>query len=247
MLIGVPSTPTAFLTVTGSGIVAVAGACQAQVASQTIPCLSQLGTEVYFAGCNVNVVSGAGATTAPVNGLGNLVIGYNEADQSPHDRAGSHNLVIGPEHTYTSFGGFVAGFSNRITGEHCSVLGGFENEATGGDTTVAGGQFNTARFLDASIGGGRSNVAEALDGWIGGGTCNYVGPGPVPACDPAFLLPGASSVSGGRQNAATGDFASVSGGEQNTASGNGSALGGGKTRTASGDHDWAAGSLLEDQ
>jgi hypothetical protein len=33
---------------------------------------------VYFDGCNVNIRSGSGATDGTLNGLGNLVVGYNE-------------------------------------------------------------------------------------------------------------------------------------------------------------------------
>src|SRR5689334_16834121 len=52
--------PVAFLTVTGTGITPVGGACQLQLSGggAGIPCLSQVGTEVYFTGCNVNIQSG---------------------------------------------------------------------------------------------------------------------------------------------------------------------------------------------
>ncbi|MGH7288214.1 MAG: hypothetical protein ACREI8_09390, partial [Myxococcota bacterium] len=62
-------------------------------------------------GVNVQVVSGSGATEGLVNGLGNLIVGYNEdvaqntciprvgCVNPPAIRTGSHNLVIGAEHS----------------------------------------------------------------------------------------------------------------------------------------------------
>lgn len=59
------------------------------------------------------------------NGLGNLIIGYNEDLNGPPNNLGSsHNLVIGIEHTYPNFGGLMAGFRNTISGSYASVSGG---------------------------------------------------------------------------------------------------------------------------
>ena len=53
-----------------------------------------------FNKCNVHVQSGEGATwgtgsysSGTVNGLGNLIVGYNE--DSGNTKTGSHNVVIG--------------------------------------------------------------------------------------------------------------------------------------------------------
>lgn len=65
---------------------------------------------VRFTGANVQIRSGAGASwgtgdddSPDVNGLGNLIIGYDEDDEN--DKTGSHNLVLGPYHTYSQAGG----------------------------------------------------------------------------------------------------------------------------------------------
>ena len=68
---------------------------------------------MFFTGCNVNIQSGSGTTDGNVNGLGNLVVGY-DANTGGHARTGSHNLIVGDEHEYSSFGGLVAGFQNKI-------------------------------------------------------------------------------------------------------------------------------------
>lgn len=80
-LVGAPALGTAFLRVTGNGVVAVAGDCQLQYTSAgtSLPCARQEGDEVIFEACNVNVRSGSGETNGTPNGLGNLVVGYNEA------------------------------------------------------------------------------------------------------------------------------------------------------------------------
>ena len=76
---------------------------------------------VLFSGANLQVVSGEGSTDAPVNGLGNIIVGYDE--NTSDDKSGSHNLVVGYGHTYSSYGGFVAGQDNSITGAFSSVSG----------------------------------------------------------------------------------------------------------------------------
>jgi len=92
---------------------------------------------VRFVGANVFIQSGAGRTDGAVNGLGNLIVGYDE--QGDADKTGSHNLIVGSYHGYTSFGGFVAGVSNTVAGEHASVLGGEDNWAMADTSTITGG------------------------------------------------------------------------------------------------------------
>jgi hypothetical protein len=92
----------------------------------------------------VQVVSGAGKTNAAVNGLGNLVIGYDE-NEGKHAQTGSHDLVLGEEQTFTSFGGIVAGRFSTVSGEFASVLGGFKNTAEGKLSSVLGKKEQTAK------------------------------------------------------------------------------------------------------
>src|SRR5262249_37844100 len=109
-----------------------------------LTCMRREGNDVIFEGCNVHIRSGAGATDAPVNRLGNLIVGYNEVGQPFEIRTGSHNLVVGPFHTYSSHGGFVAGHNNALLAPHASVSGGELNTASGADASVSGGVGNTA-------------------------------------------------------------------------------------------------------
>ena len=162
VLTGVSTAATLYLEVTGLGITPVGGSCQLQHASTAgaeVPCLTQVGSEVYFDGCNVNVRSGGGDTFAAVNGLGNLVVGYNE-DFGGNTRTGSHNVVIGAYHDYSSYGGLVAGQENSISAPSASVTGGSLNTASGYNCVISGGQGNTASAGHASISGGANNVAS---------------------------------------------------------------------------------------
>jgi hypothetical protein len=64
---------------------------------------------------NVQIVNGQG-TTASANGLGNLIIGYDEGTQK---RTGSHNLVLGEQQSFTSYAGLIGGGLQHA--EQCGV------------------------------------------------------------------------------------------------------------------------------
>jgi hypothetical protein len=111
-------------------------------------------------------VSGTGST-GTLNGLGNLIVGYNE--ESGQTRTGSHNLVVGPLHTYTSYGGLVAGHENTVGGPYSSVSGGWRNSAEAEASSVTGGQENTASEEYSSVSGGYSNEAGGDYSSVSGG------------------------------------------------------------------------------
>jgi hypothetical protein len=197
-----------------------------------LACMSKDGDNVVFDRCNVYIRNGSGKTDGAVNGLGNLIIGYNEATGENLKRTGSHNLVIGPEHAYASFGGLVTGRENTISAPYASVTGGRLNTASGFGSSVSGGSVNTASKDFASVSGGKSNEAQGLNASISGGTSN--------SAQGDF-----SSVTGGSDNAASGFAASISGGSGNAAKGNYTSISGGKQRDAVDQDNWRGGSLLE--
>src|SRR3989442_9799617 len=131
------------------------------------------GPHVILSGANVHVQSGLGLTddrqAGLASGLGNLVVGYNEGRVEeevlvvlqPGDRHGSHNVIIGPEHRFSSVGGFVVGFHNTVSGDFASVSGGSTNTASGDFASVSGGVTNTASGADASASGGLFHTACA--------------------------------------------------------------------------------------
>ena len=118
---------------------------------------------VLISGANLQVVSGEGSTDATVNGTGNIIIGYDEMNWSDiSDKSGSHNLVVGRSHTYSSYGGIVVGYNNSITEDYSSILGGQGNTAMGSRSSVLGGKDNTASGNNSTILGGYLNVASTL-------------------------------------------------------------------------------------
>jgi hypothetical protein len=152
---------------------------------------------VRFAGVNVQVVSGTGTTTG-TNGRGNLIIGYNAAPLTgAAQRTGSHYLVIGDRHHWTSYGGIVTGEGNTATGRSASVLGGSGNRAGGQGATVTGGSNNSALGDHSTVSGGRANTAS----------------GPA---DPQFWVGDFTAVVGGYGNVATGVDSTILGGYQQT-------------------------------
>ncbi len=79
---------------------------------------------VIFTDANIHIQNGS-AQSDTTNGVGNLVIGYNESSFADSSRRkGSHNLVIGQEHEFSRYNGLVAGFNNRLEGIHSTVSGG---------------------------------------------------------------------------------------------------------------------------
>ena len=216
---------------------------------------------VRFTGVNVQVVSGSGSTDGALNGKGNLIVGYDE--NVSDTRTGSHNLVIGDQHSYTSYGGLLAGFNNETSGAWASASGGYRNTAdgpysaitggslnmAGGDhASVSGGSFNEASGTGASVSGGPFNTASGEGSSVSGGGNNTAG-GPnaaVSGGDHNTAIGTASSVSGGTYNSATSDDASVSGGYGNAADAPSSSVSGGNSRSALGGSDWVAGALLQD-
>ncbi len=188
---------------------------------------------VRFTGVNVQIVNGMGATNGnPAmpylvnetvtgsNGLGNLIVGYDEPRLfGGFDRTGSHNLVVGKEQTYSSYGGLVAGDANRVTAPYCSAAGGYDGTVSGLRSAILGGHENKTFGEGAAVvGGGYNEVAGHL-GTAGGGAYNLV-PGDY------------AQVCGGEMNRATGITSCVAGGVDVEAAGVSSTAVGGYGGTA---------------
>lgn len=182
------------------------------------------GPHWIFTGCNVHVRAKNLETDAPPNGLGNLIVGYNEgrcvtvepfATDNPDaelrfpkacltdgecgsgaicdrsGRSGSHNLIVGHQHRYPSFGAILGGRMNETNGRHSTVAAGAQNKAAGRYSAASGGSRNAASGFSASVTGGTMNEASG----------KY------------------TSIAGGALNRASGEFAHASGGLNNQASG----------------------------
>jgi len=178
---------------------------------------------VRLTGANLQVVNGLGVTES-LNGLGNLIVGYNELGNPAGDNhTGSHNIVGGNENNFSSSGGLVMGEGNGISAEWASVSGGSNNYASGPSSSVSGGLGNSADGFGTSVSGGYRNRASGYFTSVSGGAANLASGGgfyflfSYPSA--GFINFPGGSVSGGRYNTASGYSTSVSGGVANHASG----------------------------
>ncbi len=115
--------------------------------------VSRKGSDIVFSRVNLNLVNGTGATDGKVNGLGNLVIGYNNQPVKKSVK-GSHNLSIGKGNSFLSYGGLVTGENNTISGKYAVAVGGSNNTAKGAFSSVTGGTKNSATGNLSNISGG---------------------------------------------------------------------------------------------
>lgn len=142
------------------------------------------GPRVVFSGVNVQIRDGSGSTES-LSGLGNLIIGEHES--SGASRTGAHNLIVGPYHEYTSWGGVLFGRNNTLQAENASVLGGHSNSvsvtegvvvggaessAAGVGSVVIGGQYNSTIETASVVVGGSRNQTNGTGGVVLGGTDN---------------------------------------------------------------------------
>jgi hypothetical protein len=214
---------------------------------------------IVIDGANVYIRNGSGATNGKpddplgtggfVNGLGNLIVGYNEHREDDNFRYGSHNIVVGQGHNYSGIGGLVAGRFNTLAQSFASVTGGHNNTASGFVASVSGGENNTASGTAASVSGGPSNTASGKWSSVSGGALNTASgqSSSVSGGGGNKATGGDSAISGGLNNTAAGTWASVSGGDEGMAGGTASAVGGGWRRSVTGYGDWRAGGSFEDQ
>ena len=132
---------------------------------------SRVGSNVYITGANLHIRNTSGSTDGAPDGLGNLIVGYNEIEVrggGNDDRSGSHNLVVGSRHNFSSYGGLVAGLENNISGAWASVSGGHFNTASGFSASVSGGVQNSASGIGASTSGGLNRSAVGQWDWVAG-------------------------------------------------------------------------------
>jgi hypothetical protein len=185
-------------------------------------------------GANLQIVNGTGTTDGAVDGLGNLIVGYNETgNPNGDDRTGSHNIVTGQANNFSSYGGLVVGSDNIISGKWSSVSGGYHNTASGFAASVSGGKYNEASGYSSSVSGGFYNTAIGSRSSVSGGFDNTT-------------IGSQSSVSGGKYNTASGYHSSVSGGYTNTAYGSHSSVSGGALNTASGGLSSVSGGVINE-
>ncbi len=230
-----------------------AGFTPAQIAALTslsdtfLGYFSRTGTNIYLTGANLNIVNGLGSTTS-TNGVGNLILGYNELRGSGDDRSGSHNLVAGRSNNFSSYGGIVVGWQNQTSAPYASVIG-YNSTAAGFVSLALSGNNYAGGYMSAVTGGSGNQATGSFSSVSGGLGCQAFGDSSAISGGHDNRAYGSrSSISGGRQGQVYGEGSSISGGEYNVvgSGANWGSISGGRSRGVSGLHDWAAGSLFQD-
>lgn len=225
-----------------------------------------------FQHVNVQVSSGSGRTDGAVNGLGNLIIGYNETSSSSIEfcsnhnytvesqctrggyqwgnnvRRGSHNLIVGSNNSYDDYGSIIAGVGNTSNANYSNILGGIANYTAAVYSSISGGRYNETYAYFSSIAGGYDNISNGKYSSISGGRQNTtVGESSSISGGQRNQAKGKfSSVTGGSGNQANQDGSSVTGGQSNRANGYMSTVSGGAIRSEDGYNGWRAGNLHQD-
>ncbi len=213
-----------------------------------------------FNAINVQVDNGTGRTDRTVNGLGNLIIGYNETSSGSlyfcsnpnytlqsrctlngyqwdnNVRRGSHNLIVGSNNSYDDYGSIIAGVGNTSNANYSNILGGIANYTAAVYSSISGGRFNETYAYFSSITGGYDNVTSGKYSSISGGRENTASGlySSISAGIKNIAEGQSSSVSGGQRNQAKGEYSSVTSGSGNQATTTGSSVTGGQSNTARG-------------
>jgi hypothetical protein len=137
------------------------------------PEIGVAGPNITFHGANIHIVASASGFVR--NGLGNLIIGNDEAFSAlqPGDRGGTSNLVVGRFHKFTahSFLSVVFGEDNKLD-EQGNVLGGTGNLLANGLGVVVGGFSNRVTEEGGVIVGGSQNATTGIGAVVLGGSGN---------------------------------------------------------------------------
>ena len=185
-------------------------------------------------GCNLHVQNGMGQT-GTTNRYGNLIIGYNKNEVST--RTGSHNLIVGDLHEYTSYGGIVSGTENTLASSNATILSGDQNRVNFTSAVILGADRGIADGNVVLVGGQRNyGSADAHFAAVIGGIENQVtgGSAVVVAGTLNVASGGNSLVCGGSENSAGGGSDVACGGSRNKSTGSGSVLVGGNQNAVSG-------------
>jgi hypothetical protein len=199
---------------------------------------------VRVTGANFQIVNGLGATNGfpanpgetddsltNVNGVGNLIVGYNELGLGDH-LFGSHNIVLGMKNTTNSFGNFVGGTDNTVFDPYAIIMGGSSNSTFARNAVCVGGSDNeVVNPFGVAVGGSQNDVFGTHSVIVGGAENNSEG-------DHSVCV-------GGEENRSNGISSVVTGGRLNISIGDRSVVSGGLQRTANGQNDWVAGELFQ--
>jgi hypothetical protein len=110
-----------------------------------------------IAGVNVQLINGSGQTDV-ANGVGNLIVGYNEDPNMGLNDSGSHNVLVGMGHGHLSHSGLAVGSGHHLRAPGAAAVGGEGSEARGAYSALIGGADNTTYGDHAVVLGGSDQL-----------------------------------------------------------------------------------------
>lgn len=206
------------------------------------------GRTLRLTGMNLQIVSGAGSTDADPNGLGNLIVGYDEPalGECAVPTAGSDGFALcrtdadcapnrcsqGTIPTQCTVSRDVCIQDTDCDENYCIF---FDDQKSGSHNVVVGGGHGFRSF--GGVVSGTENVVAAPGASAVGGRRNQaLGPGAAVVAGDANLAVGSySGIHAGERNLTTGRSASVNAGRGNEAKGSVSSITGGSRRIAEGE------------
>ena len=123
---------------------------------------------VTFTGVNVQIRNGTGSTAGDGDGTGNLIVGWNEADDNDA-RTGSHNVIVGSNHAWEGHSGVAVGMDHALLSDGGASIGGEANTVAAMGSVLIGGQDNHSTGPGAvAIGGTENQMVGELSVTVGG-------------------------------------------------------------------------------
>ncbi|MCK6510517.1 hypothetical protein L6R29_11175 [Myxococcota bacterium] len=218
---------------------------------QTTLTLDDSAQTITLKNANLHIQSGSGSTDGTVNGFGNLILGYNEDGGTAKTRTGSHNLILGREHSYTEHSSILSGTKHTVNAPYASAIGGSSNTITsnaphavaiaGANNTFASSR--TALYA-ASLGGEdnqiNSNYAAAVAGQNNSNTGTHAaavaGQNNSITATHAATLAGGGTDANNDKNTVSQSHAAAVAGQKNTVNGKNAAAVAGQNNTVDGTH-----------
>ena len=196
--------------------------------------LDDANKNVIVTNANLHIRSGSGTTNGTTNGYGNVIIGYNEDTNGNKQRGGSHNLILGQEHSYTSYGSILSGTNHTVNAVHASSIGGDSNIIGNNapNAVAIAGQSNQfassgTAFYAATLGGQGNKVNGRYAAAVAGQNNTVTG-------THAASVGGGGNDKANDENTISGKYAVSIGGKKNTAGGNNSVAIAGQGNEANG-------------
>ena len=165
---------------------------------------------------NFQVVNGLGYTDT-TNALGNLIVGYS--DTNGDVRTGSHNFVLGNNHTFGSHSSIIAGLDNSVLTENSAILSGLNNIIHAGaqrsailsgngnqlligglESAIISGESNAISSDRAAVVAGRFNIIDGTAPDINSGRWSVIVGGGGGAINGNINAASVSVLVGGSQN-----------------------------------------------